>query len=287
MAQQTLTPQARMAANTARETVHEASPGVIWLGRLGFAAKGVVYVLIGVVAARVALGVGGATTDSQGALQHIVEMPFGNLLLLVIALGLAGYTLWRIVQALLDTEHKGTELKGLWARGAYLISAVVYGTLTLTAARMLMDGASAGSGEGKAQDWTARLIEQPFGPWLVAVVGLCLLSSAGFQLIRAATADFRKRLQIGAMSAREQDFAIAAGRFGHVARGITFGIMGLFLMLAAFRQEPGEAKGLAGALNTLAEQPFGPQLLGIVAAGLVLYGLYMFVESRYRRMVLR
>lgn len=277
-----------MAANTARETVHEASPGVIWLGRFGFAAKGVVYVLIGVVAARVALGVGGAITDSQGVLQHIVEMPFGNLLLLVLAIGLAGYTLWRIVQALLDTEHKGTELKGLWARGAYLISAGIYGTLTLTAARMLMDaGAGAGSGEGKAQDWTARLIEQPFGPWLVALVGLCLLSSAGFQFFRAATADFRKRLEIGAMSAGEQDFAIAAGRFGHVARGITFGIMGLFLMLAAFRQEPGEAKGLAGALNILTEQPYGPQLLGIVAAGLALYGLYMFVESRYRRMVLR
>ena len=223
-----------MAANTARDTVHEASPGVIWLGRFGFAAKGVVYVLIGVVAARVALGVGGATTDSQGALQHIVEMPFGNLLLLAIAIGLAGYTLWRIVQALLDTEHKGTELKGLWARGAYLISAGVYATLTLTAARMLMEaGASAGSGDGKAQDWTARLMEQPFGPWLVAVVGLCLLSSAGFQFMRAATADFRKRLQIGAMSAQEQDFAIGAGRFGHVARGITFGIMGLFLLLAA------------------------------------------------------
>ena len=277
-----------MAANTARETVHEASPAVIWLGRFGFAAKGVAYVLIGVVAARVALGVGGAITDSQGVLQHIVEMPFGNLLLLVLAIGLAGYTLWRIVQALLDTEHKGTELKGLWARGGYLISAGIYATLTLTAARMLVDaGAGAGSGEGKAQDWTARLIEQPFGPWLVALVGLCLLSSAGFQFFRAATADFRKRLQTGAMSAGEQDFAIAAGRFGHVARGITFGIMGLFLMLAAFRHEPGEAKGLAGALHILTEQPFGPQLLGIVAGGLVLYGLYMFVESRYRRMVLR
>jgi hypothetical protein len=276
-----------MAADSARETVREASPGLVWLGRIGLAAKGVVYVLIGIMAARAVVG-GDQTTDSHGALERIQQMPMGTLLLGAVAVGLAGYTVWRIVQALLDTEHKGSDSKGLWVRGAYLVSGVIHAALTLTAARMLLDaGAGAGSGEGAAQDWTARLLEQPFGPWMLVVVGLCLVGSGVYQVVRAASAEFRERLQTSAMSSLEQRFAIWAGRAGHVARGVTFGIMGLFLVLAAFRQEPGEAKGLAGALNTLATQPYGPLLLGVVAIGLVQYGLYMFVEARYRRIVMR
>jgi hypothetical protein len=271
-----------------RETVRVVSPGLVWLGRCGLAAKGVVYVLIGIVAARAALGNGDQTTDSHGALDRIVQMPLGPVMLAAVALGLAGYTLWRLVQAVLDTEHKGAELQGLWIRGAYLTSAAIHAALTLTAIRMLLDaGASAGSSDDAARDWTARLLEQPLGPWLVAAVGVCLLGSAGFQIVRAVTTKFRDRLDSSSMSEREQTVAIWAGRGGYAARGVTFAVMGLFLILAAFRQEPGEAKGLAGALNTLAEQPYGPFLLGAVAAGLALYGLYMFVEARYRRIVMQ
>jgi hypothetical protein len=290
MAQQTLTPQVSQAAHqarsAARETVREASPALIWLGRCGFAAKGVVYVLIGVAAARAALGTGDQTIDSHGALGRIMEMPFGTWLLGAVALGLLGYTVWRVVQALMDTEHKGTDLKGLWARGSYLLSAAIYATLTLAAVRLVIDaGAESGNSEGAAQDWTARLLEQPFGPWLVALVGIGLIASAAFQIIRGVTAEFRDRLQTSSMSAREQEVAVSAGRFGHLARGATFGVMGLFLVLAAFRQDPGEAKGLAGALNALAQQPYGPLLLAAVATGLALYGVYMFMEARYRRIV--
>jgi hypothetical protein len=287
MAQQTLTPRVRVAADRAASTAREASPGLVWLGRFGLVAKGVVYVLIGIMAARAALG-SDRTTDSQGALERIQQMPMGPVLLVGVAVGLAGYTLWRMVQAFLDTEDKGSDLKGVWVRGAYLVSGVIHAALTLTAARMVLNGGEgAGSGEGAAQDWTARLLEQPFGPWLVAIVGGVLIGSAAFQLFRAVTADFRDRLQASRMSEREQIFAIWAGRAGYVARGVTFGIMGLFLMLASFEQEPGEAKGLAGALNALAEQPYGSLLLGVVATGLALYGLYMFVEARYRRIVVR
>jgi len=253
MAQQTLTPPVARAASQARETVREASPGLILLGRCGLLAKGTVYVLIGVAAARAAFGTGDQTIDSHGALGRIVEMPFGTFLLGAVALGLAGYTIWRAVQALLDTEHKGSDPKGLWVRAAYLLSASIYALLTLAAVRLLVGAGGASSGEGAAQDSTARLIEQPFGPWLVALVGLGLLGSATFQVWRAVTAKFRDRLQTSAMSEREQAFAVWAGRFGYVARGATFAIMGLFLILAAFRQNPGEAKGLAGALNTLAD----------------------------------
>jgi hypothetical protein len=290
MAHQMLTPrvarEANRARDTARETVREASPGLIWLGRCGLAAKGAVYVLIGVAAARAALGTGDQTIDSHGALGRIAEMPFGTWLLGAVALGLVGYTVWRAVQALLDTEHKGSDPKGLCVRGTYLLSAAIYATLTLAAVRLLVGAGGSTNGEGAAQDSTARLLEQPFGPWLVALVGLGLIASAAFQVRRAITGEFRDRLQTSSMGAREQTLAVWAGRFGHVARGVTFAIMGLFLVLAAFRQNPGEAKGLAGALNSLADQPYGPVLLGAVACGLALYGVFMFLEARYRRIVM-
>src|SRR5688500_3445583 len=114
MAQQTLAPNVRGAVDRARETAHEASPGLVWLGRFGLAAKGTVYVLIGIAAARAALGTGDQTIDSYGALGRIAQMPLGPWLVGAVAVGLAGYTLWRCVQALLDTERKGSDLKGVW-----------------------------------------------------------------------------------------------------------------------------------------------------------------------------
>lgn len=270
----------------ARSAAHEASPWITGVGRLGFACKGAVYLLIGILAIQAAMGRGGTITDTSGALQHIIDAPFGKGLLGLIALGLAGYVLWRFVQALLDTDNKGTELKGLWARGGYLLSGVIYSSLALAALRLMQGTGDGGNGDQAAQDWTARLLAQPFGVAFVVLVGLGVLGSAAVQFMRAAKADFRKELNTQEMDGRTQDFATRAGRIGHAARGVTFGITGVYLLVAALHQSPEEARGLAGALAVLLEQPYGPVLLGVVAAGLAMYGLYMFVEARYRRMVL-
>jgi hypothetical protein len=128
------------------------------------------------------------------------------------------------------------------------------------------------------------LMEQPFGPALIALAGLAVLGNAAFQAYRAYTAKFQDDLQQADMSEQEQDFACVSGRLGHAARAITFAIVGMFLVIAALRHEPGQARGLGGALDTLLQQPYGPALLGVVAIGLIAYGLYMLVEARYRRM---
>jgi hypothetical protein len=274
------------AAVHARSAARKASPWITSLGRLGFACKGAVYLLVGVLAVQAAMGRGGTTTDTSGALKHIVDAPFGKALLALIGLGLAGYVLWRFVQALLDTDGKGDDLKGLWVRGGYLLSGVIYSGLALAAIRLMQGTGDGGNGDQAAQDWTARLLTQPFGVALVALVGLGVLGSAAFQFARAATADFRKELNGQEMDGRTQEFASRAGRIGHAARGVTFGITGVYLLVAALHQSAEEARGLGGALATLLEQPYGALLLGVVAAGLAMYGLYMFVEARYRRMVL-
>ena len=269
-----------------REGATEASPWIEGLGRFGYAAKGVVYLIVGGLAVQAALGHGGQTTDQQGAMRQIAEAPFGRSLLVVVAIGLLGYALWQIVRAALDTEHKGTDAKGVLMRSVYAGVAVIYAGLAWSALRMAM---GVGSGEGsteKAQGWTTWLIDQPFGVWLVGLVGAAVVLNGLYQLYRAFKSRLTEDLNLMDLGAEHHDLITRAGRAGYAARGVAFMMIGGFLISAAVHHDPGEAQGLDGALTTLASQPFGPYLLGLVAAGLAAYGIFALVEARYRRMVI-
>lgn len=277
------------AKNQAADAVREASPWLERYGRVGFVAKGVVYVIIATLAALAVFGMGGGATDIQGALEQLLQAPFGKLVLALVAVGLVGYAVWRLVQAGFDTEQKGTDLSGLWARGAYVIIGLVYLSLAFSAAELLVDlpGQASDGDRDSAKDWTAWLLAQPFGQWLAGGAGAVVIFSALFHFYRAVTADFREKLKLGQMGDTQAKWATRLGRLGFAARGVAFAIIGGFLVLAAIRSNPQEARGLDGALATIASQPFGPWLLGAAAVGLLAYGLYMFVEARYRRMVIR
>jgi hypothetical protein len=272
------------AGDQARRTVRGAQSWIEPLGRFGYAAKGIVYAIVGVLAALAAFGVGGALTGSEGALQWIIQLPFGQILLGVIAVGLIGYAIWRWVQALMDTERNGSDLKGLSKRAGYFISGLVYAALALTAARMAL-GTGDGGGNTR-QDWTAWLLAQPFGPWLVGAVGLAIIGVGVFQFYKAYTAKFREKLKTGEMNRDEESWITWLGRFGFAARGVVFCIIGGFLIVAARQADPSETRGLSGALGALAAQPYGPWLLAIVALGLVAYGIFMVALARYRRMLI-
>lgn len=278
------------AAEQARQTAHhsarQAQPWLVGFGRFGYAAEGVVYALIGVLAVQVALGRGGETTDNRGALVQIVQAPFGRVLLIVIALGILGFACWRFLQATLDTDNKGAQPKGIAQRLAFAGIGIVHLGLALSALRLLRTGAAGASSSASAQGWTATLLSKPFGQWLVALAGLIVIVVGCFQFYQSYTALFRNELALSSMSATEQRWVTWLGRAGYAAQGVVFWIIGLFLGYAAFRANPGEARGLDGALATLAQQPFGPWLLGLVAAGLVAYGLYLGAQARYRRMVI-
>jgi hypothetical protein len=264
-----------------RAAAREAAPWVEKLARLGYAAKGVVYLIIGGIAARAAFGSGERVQGSQGALQTILEQPFGKFLLALVALGLAGYALWRFVQAGLDPEHGGrTDGGGAAKRVGYAISGVIHAGLALAAARMVM-GRGGGGGDRTA-DWTATLMRQPAGRWLVAAVGLGIVGYGLYALYRAYAVKLDKRLNLSRMSPAARTWAVRSGRAGVGARGVGFAIMGFFLLRAALRSNPGEARGLDGALRALQQQAYGPWLLGLVALGLVGYGIYQLVEARYR-----
>ena len=268
----------------ARRAAHHASPVIVALGRFGYAAEGLVYALIGILAVQVALGRGGATTDNKGALTRIAQAPFGRFLLIAIALGFVGYACWRFLQAALDPEGKGTDPKGIATRLGYAITGVIHLAFAVSAVRLLQTGDAGATSDTSAKSGTAQLLSKPFGQWLVAIVGLGVLGMAGFQFYRAAKAGFRKYARLAEMSSQEERGYTALGRVGYAARGFVFAVIGLFLIIAARSANPDEARGLDSALATLASQPFGPWILGAVAVGFVAYGLFLFAEARYHRM---
>jgi hypothetical protein len=258
------------------------SPWVERLGRLGLVAKGVLYAVVSILAIKVALGGREESPDREGALQAIAEQPFGKGLLVLLALGLAGYALWQLARGLLDREGEGEGPKGLAKRAGALGRAVWYGGLAvLTAERVVSAGG--GGGGSKEQQTTAGVFDLSFGRYLVYAAGLVFLGVAGFNAYRAVTCKFNKKLKTHEMNDAEEAAATGVGILGHLARAVVFTLIGLFLLKAAWQFDPHEARGLDGALMELAQQPYGGFLLGAVAVGLMAYALYCFVQARYRR----
>ncbi len=267
-----------------QQATQAAGDKVETLARFGYATKGVVYVIVGVLAVMTAVGAGGSTEGSKGAIETIAQQPFGRILVALTALGLIGYVIWRFVQAFKDPEGKGSDAKGIIARIGYAVSGVTYAGLAFLAGRMAISGGSSGgSGDSSKQELTAKLMSQPFGLWLVGAVGAIVIGVGIYHFYRAYKAKFMERYKSGEMSATERRWAKRIGQFGLSARGVTFSIIGGFFIIAALQADPSQAKGLSGALDTLARQPYGPWLLGIVALGLVAYGVYCFSQARYRR----
>jgi hypothetical protein len=252
------------------------------LARLGYLAKGIVYAIVGVLAVQAAFGAGGQTTDTKGALSAIAAQPFGKFLLALLTVGLIGYVVWRFVQAVQDPEHKGDDAKGWATRLGYAVSGLIYASLAFTAIGLIR-GSGGGGGGNSEQDWTARLLAQPFGQWLVGLVGAFVIGLGFYQLYQAYKAKFRKQMKLQEMSPTEETWATRIGRFGLGARGVVFCIIGFFLLQAARQSDASEVRGLDGVLQSLAQQPYGPWLLGIVALGLLAYGIHMAVQARYIR----
>lgn len=151
--------------------------------------------------------------------------------------------------------------------------------LAFTAGRLVLES----TGGGSVQDWTALLLAQPFGRVLLTGVGTAIVGYGGNQLYQAYLADFHEYLKLGEMSVEMERWVTRGGRFGLASRGVAFGIVGVFLVLAAWRYDSSQAQGLGGALQELLRQPFGPWILCVVAFGLAAYGLLMFGVARYRK----
>lgn len=277
----------RAAHNALRgPSARAARPWIRGLARAGYAAKGVQYGTIGLLAAMAALGTkGGDTTDSKGALDTLGEQPFGKALIVLMAIGLAGYALWRFVEAILDPEQVCRGATGVLKRVGRFGNGILHSMLVVYAIGLLTGDAQHGAThDGEvARSWSARVMAWPGGVWLIGAIGLGFVAFAIAELVKAWKAHLDEQLDLSPLRASRRDLAIQMSRFGMAARAVVFALVGAFLVMAALRTQPGRAKGLGEALRVVQGWTFGWLVLAVIALGLIAYGAYELIEARYRR----
>ena len=249
------------------------------VARLGLAARGVVYVMVGILAAGAAAG-RGRPADTGGAVRAIGVLDTSGVLLFTLAFGLAAYAAWRFAQAIHDLDSHGRSVRALAVRAGDVASGLGHLGLALTAAGF---GSSRHSASMRA--FVARSLAHPWGPWAVGLGGAIVLGAAVDQFHKAWTANFEEHLRLHRMTPDGRRWSRHIGRFGLLARGVVFLIVGWFLVRAAVHLNAREVRDFNGALRMLQSEPYGGWLLGIVALGTISYGLLSFIDARYRRIL--
>jgi hypothetical protein len=257
------------------------NPWIQAWARLGFAAGGIVYLVIGILAILVASAKYDRPQGPEGAIARISTQPFGHILLAVVMVGLFGYAVWCFIQAIFDADHDGNDLKGIGLRIGEFCSGIAYLSLAILAFHRMRDEPAQ---QKSAAHWTAKLMARSWGASIVELAGVVLVIVGIGLVFYAAQERFRKYLRLSEVSVSDREWIIQFGKWGYSAQGIVFCLIGAFLISAAIYSDPRKARGLDEALQWLAQQTYGPWLLGIVAAGLSAYGLFMLVEAKYRRL---
>jgi hypothetical protein len=249
------------------------------LARLGFLSIGVVYLVLGALTTMAAIGVRGAdTADQQQVFQTIQHLPLGQVLLWLVALGLLGYVVWRFTQAILDTEHKGSSTAGLAVRGFYIFSGLLYTLLAYYAGKMAWYGHRVRE-TGTTQSMLREALHHGYGQWLLGLVGLIILIAGLVQMYRAWSGKFDTDVNGRELTDAQCRLVYRTGQVGYSARGVVIAIMGYYCLKAAQHANANEIRDTAGTFDAL--QAMGPAVLGVVALGLVAYGLYMLIQARF------
>jgi Domain of Unknown Function (DUF1206) len=251
------------------------------LARLGYATKGLLYLLVGGLATAWAFGEGGRLTDQRSAVASLRHEPFGHALTWAVAVGLGAYALWRLIEAIFDPESGRSDAKQMARRVGYAVSGVAHAALCVAVAQLALG--HAGGGEGRSKTYLAKLLHMPGGAAIVIIAGLVVVGIGLYELHAAITERFMLRFRVGEMSPREQDWARRVGQLGLVAHGVVFFVIGYFLIRAASSGHSARARGLGGALREIAARSHGVFLLGVVAIGLLCYAAYLFLTARYLR----
>jgi len=272
-----------MHLSSVSAAVHnEAAPWIERLARVGFAAKALLYMTVGALAVLAALGQGGnAATDQRGAMHSILRAPTGRVLLGIVAIGLMGYAVWRVIEGITDPERRGRSAKGIALRVLSVITGLAHGALAISAAKLVLGQRIDGGGAREAQHWTARALATPGGNLLVIAVAGAVIGYGAYQLYCAYNAKFSKKLSLASLSSTTRSMVIGISSVGIAARGIVFGMIGVLLFRAANNGNPKQAGGFARSLAELFEWGRGPFVA--IAVGLIAYGGYQLLNARYRR----
>jgi len=251
------------------------------VARLGYASKAVVYAIVGVLAILTAANRGGRITDTSGALRVVLRQPFGQILLAVLALGLCGYAVWRVLDAVADPDHHGSAVKGLVLRVGNAIRGCIYGALGVDAILLLRG--MGGPKEDEAQMWTARILELPFGDVAVGIAGTLVGAYGLAELIDSVRGKHDAKLNLSSIAAEFRSALRKISRFGVGVRGGLIATLGVFLVRAAVSHDPGEAAGSRESMLRLGGLIEGRWFLALIAAGVIAYAVDQAVHARCRQ----
>lgn len=252
--------------------------------RAGFVARGVIYLLVGLLALRIAFSdSGGKQADRGGAIAEIAEKPFGNVLLWVLGVALAGMALWRLSEAFFGQAGPGGDKPGKRAMAA--VRFLFYGFLSYSVLSYAAgdQGSGSGSSDRQTDDVTAKALEWTGGQWIVGIAGAVVVGAGLWIAFRAVTRKYRKHLKMSEMTQKVRRAVDFSGMFGGAVRGTVFATAGGFAVAAAVRHEPGRAKGMDDTLRSFTETPAGPWLLALVALGLAAFGAFSWANARWRK----
>jgi hypothetical protein len=251
------------------------------LARLGYASKALIYAIVGSLAVSAAMNRGGRITDTSGALHVVLSKPFGKFLLIVLAVGLCGYALWRILDAISDPDRHGTDFKGIVTRVGNAVRAMIYGGLGLEAFR-LFRGLGGSSGR-EAQMWTARFFDFPFGEWLIGIAGLIVVVYGVSEVISSFRGGYSDTLDLSPIPPAYRASAENISRLGIGARGVIITVVGIFLVRAALTRDPSEAHGTRESMLEVANAVPGGWALWFIGLGLLAYAFDQAIHARCRR----
>jgi len=261
-----------------------ANPGLELLERLGYIVRGALYLAMGILALRVALfKPDGKAVDLTGSLVVLISNQFGKVVLLVIIVGLAAYSLWGFVRAIFDPLRRGSDPTGYIERLGFVSSALSYGAIVAFGIKIL-SGSGGGSTDSTRQT-ISSILEHPQGGWLTLLIGLIVLGVSAGQFVEAYRAAFQRDLKGAEMSETTRSIVTTLGRFGMFGRGVIFVIVGWFIVQAGLHHNPGEVQGFGGAFMFLLDKPFGHLVLGVVALGIVALGLHSLACARWVRLM--
>ncbi len=261
-----------------------ANPGLELLERLGYIVRGALYLAMGILALRVALfKPDGKAVDLTGSLVVLISNQFGKLVLLVIIVGLAAYSLWGFVRAIFDPLRRGSDPTGYIERLGFVSSALSYGAIAAFGIKIL--SGTGGAATDSTRQTISSILEHRQGGRLTLLIGLIVLGVSVGQFVEAYRAEFKNDLKGAEMSEGARNIITALGRFGMFARGVIFLVVGWFIVQAGLHQNPNDVQGFDGAFLFLLAQPFGHIVLGVVALGIVALGLHSLACARWIRLL--